>query len=72
MRQRKLSTIETKQKLEETTKRLRVIEEKNLELRNVISEIDCQGKELRSIICTKRKTIKKQELLLKANIEIKQ
>jgi hypothetical protein len=58
--------------LEETTKRLKVVEEKNLELHNVIFEIFCQGKELRSIICTERKTVKEQELLLKANIEIKQ
>jgi len=38
----------------------------------VISEIDHQGKELRNIICTKRKTVKEQEFLFKADIKIKQ
>ncbi len=51
--------VETKQKLEETTKKLKVIDEKNLELYNVIFEIDHQGEELWGIIFIKRKTIEK-------------
>jgi hypothetical protein len=46
LRQRKLARVETKKKLEETTKRLKVTEENNLELHNVIFKVDRQGKEL--------------------------
>ncbi len=46
LKQRKLARIEIKQKLEETTKRVKVTKEKNLELHNVIFEIDYQGEEL--------------------------
>ncbi len=36
-----LAIVETKQKLEEIIERLKIIEEKNLELHVVIFEIDC-------------------------------
>jgi uncharacterized coiled-coil protein SlyX len=38
---RELAGVETKQKMDEITKRLKVMEEKNLELHIVIYEIDC-------------------------------
>jgi hypothetical protein len=58
--------------LEETVEKLRIIEQKNLELHIVISKINRQGEELQSIICTEKKTVKKQEeLLFRANIKIR-
>jgi hypothetical protein len=45
-RQRELTIVKTKHKLEEIAKKLRVTEEKNLELHNVIFEIDRQREEL--------------------------
>jgi len=38
---RELARVETKQNMDEITKRLKVMEEKNLELHIVIYEIDC-------------------------------
>ncbi len=46
LKQRKLTKVETKQKLKEIVERLKVKEEKNLELHNVIFEIDHQGEEV--------------------------
>jgi hypothetical protein len=40
MKQRESAKLKIKQKLEEITERLRVTEEKNLELHNVISKIN--------------------------------
>lgn len=72
LRQRELTQLETKQKMEETTERLRGTEEKNLELHNLIFVIDCQGEKLQSVISIERKTMAKQgKLLLRADTEFR-
>jgi hypothetical protein len=54
---RELAIVETKRKMDEITNRLKVMEEINLELDIVISEIDCHGEELQNVICAERKII---------------